>query len=49
MGSLPIVSVQPGVQVHLQLFQRAVELLSKEQAVAFVLQGLVEPFQIPLV
>ena len=44
VGPLLIVPVQPGVQVHLQLLQAAVQLLPEEQAVAFVLQGLVEPF-----
>lgn len=44
MGSLPIVLLQPWVQVHLQLLQTPVEILPEEQAVAFVLQGLVEPF-----
>ena len=44
MGPLLIVLVQPGVQVELQLLQAAVQVLPKEQALAFVLQGLVEPF-----
>ena len=39
-----IVLLQPGVQVHLQVLQAAVELLAKQEAVAFVLRGLVEPF-----
>ena len=43
MGPLPVVALQPGVQVGLQLLQAPVYLLPEEQAVAFVLQGLVEP------
>ena len=43
---LLIVLLQPGVQVHLQFLQSAVELLAKQEAVLLVLKGLVEPFTV---
>ena len=44
MGPLPVLGSQPSVEVRPKLLQTAVQLLPEEQAVAFVLQGLVEPF-----
>ena len=43
MGTLFIVLPEPLINVRLQLFQGVVQLLTKEQAIALVLHGPVEP------
>ena len=43
MGTLFIVLPEPLINVRLQLFQGVVQLLTKEEAIALVLHGLVEP------
>ena len=48
MRSLLVVLPQPGVQVSLQLLQRAIDLLPEGHAIQLVQHGLVEPFADPV-